>query len=763
MLKLCIANVSATARYAGLFRTSEQRAHFVLGKRSLTTLSERETGIINQLKETHEKIDDAIKRKDVDDLSHYVIYLRKLLHTLPVSVRHQVSLDHLSFTGSHVNGMLDIFSTRISKEDVNILESILRDCKDIYHVEVNTQFLQSALRNLVRTGRQVQAYALINIFRRPNLPFRPNSIHWQIVMKGLAGVGDIERVKEGLNIMKNGWPFPRTTHYQALLEAMLRQKDPPSVDEISGVLDEMHSLNLPYDPGITSLLERHRQELRELTDKYKTRRGPAITGIHVQAWLQELVKARQRGRSPFDIKLQQLRRKGFIPDERSLANLVSLSSTSTIEELQFLQEVLEVKSNVVVWSILIRNILAKTGIRNALEAYQAAKDNGIRPDAAMLHPLLRVLCSGRVGEPSEAILDRALELYKDLNVDTQPSDKHTTGRERKQGADTSVYNTLLRALASSSNARKYFPIALSLLENMRERDIHMDPMTSTSIAILLIRSASTFEEAFQAYEQLRSVKASALDAKGYAAVLHAFCSLPVRAKPNDENSVDKHAEFAIPPAKEYFKIVQDMRAQGFPKTSEVYTILLGRYAALATRIRDVADAKQRVTATADLYGVIEETRRHITLDAGFIPDAPLLNQLMDAYNRIGAMDNVLQVWKLLNSMGRVTNASVSVVFDACGQNRAPDTANAIFHDLMEVQFPLNRRNWNTWVECLCRLNRLDDAIKVVCHDMPAKADEDSQPDEETVRTLVLFASKSDRVEEVRSHIKMYLPTLLPDT
>lgn len=57
---------------------------------------------------------------------------------------------------------------------------------------------------------------------------------------------------------------------------------------------------------------------------------------------------------------------------------------------------------------------------------------------------------------------------------------------------------------------------------------------------------------------------------------------------------------------------------------------------------------------------------------------------------------------------------------------------------------------------MCRLGRLNDAVKVVCLEM-GKNQEDVEPDEETVKQLFRFASREDQRAEIRKRIQKYLP------
>jgi len=70
---------------------------------------------------------------------------------------------------------------------------------------------------------------------------------------------------------------------------------------------------------------------------------------------------------------------------------------------------------------------------------------------------------------------------------------------------------------------------------------------------------------------------------------------------------------------------------------------------------------------------------------------------------------------------------------------------------------MNIRNWNSWIECLCRLGQYSDAAKVVCLDMGK--DGKPEADEESIKIVLRFVSGTREESEIRERLKRYLPKL----
>ncbi|KAI0654236.1 hypothetical protein C8Q70DRAFT_926158 [Cubamyces menziesii] len=375
----------------------------------------------------------------------------------------------------------------------------------------------------------------------------------------------------------------------------------------------------------------------------------------------------------------------------------------------------------------------------ALELYTYAKDRYIPLTAPMLHYTLRsLLTSFGLQKPTEQAIEAALELYQDFidSKSRQVQDPHPT---------PATYQLLLRALTTSNNTTKYLPATVSVIEAMSRFGIALNYQTATSTLILLMRVSPSPEEAFRMYTLVGRPKPDStepvLDEDGYAAILHTFCTLPTWPD-------------GIPSAALYFEIIADMRKYDVPIGPKVYTVLLAQLGKLAT----TANASNDTAQCEAIAKMITRIHNHLTVNSSFTPDTALYNQLMDSYQRAGHFTEACRIWQLLYASSQFNNASVSIILDGCAYAQAYDMAVRVYDMLNEAGYPLNVKNWNTYVECLCRLGRLDEAMKVVCLEMPRGRD-GVEPDKESVRILMKFAAKMNQAAEVRNRIKRFLPTL----
>ncbi|KAI0639593.1 hypothetical protein C8Q77DRAFT_1214105 [Trametes polyzona] len=378
------------------------------------------------------------------------------------------------------------------------------------------------------------------------------------------------------------------------------------------------------------------------------------------------------------------------------------------------------------------------GSASPLEIYTYARSTG-QLTGKMLHFAVKPLLTAHgLLKPSVRVIDKALELYRDFVSGLEPL------REPSPYPIPGTYQLFLRALTAVDNIPKYLPIAASLLEDMRKFRLHLDPQTASSFLILLMNTSRTPEEALSMYRLIARPddpsKWVYFNEEAYVATLDAFCKLPTWPD-------------GIPSVQLYFGIIADMRKRGLPLGPKVYTIILGQMARLATAATEVDNSSAR----AAIAQAIAAVHNHLTVNPSFTPDTALWNQLMDAYQRAGCFPEAFRIWQTLFASGTFNAASVSVVLDACAFARAYDSAVRVYGALSAVGFPMNVKNWNTYLECLCRLGRLDEAMKVLCLEMTGR--EDVEPDKESARILLKFAINANREGEVRTRLRRFLPKL----
>jgi hypothetical protein len=397
------------------------------------------------------------------------------------------------------------------------------------------------------------------------------------------------------------------------------------------------------------------------------------------------------------------------------------------------------------------------------------------------------------------------------------------------------------ASARGSKGITLWDLALKLLEDMRRLNIPSSPMSVTAIIILCMRIAPTFRDAFQVYrsmahgerlrpsdtftdglEDLATLTSGTaqyfnqfnLNGTSYENLIRGFCTL----KPKQENGV-----LIYPPADLYLEMVKDMQVAGHAITEDVYMTFLYRLGRQGRALRlwdketfpysmedeeveggtdlEELDLKKvdpvllLNTRQSILHG-IRTMHNHLVLNAGITPSVDLLNAMLDAYNKIASVHDAFKVWDTIFLSRIYNNQSVSIILDTCGWAKVGHKAAQIWNQLVLRDFPFNKNNWDSRVECLCRIGKLDDALKVVCLEMPTQnklnalrrekertergpiLTKDGQlaskiasrvlvdaeekegnimPDEKTLSVLFSFAEKTNQVEEVRARVRQYLP------
>ena len=546
-------------------------------------------------------------------------------------------------------------------------------------------------------------------------------------------------------------PTPGT--YSMALAAMFRARRPPAEAAVRKLLREAHNAGIPYDEGvISSFAEGYiarrmvpvAEELRAFYEKLYNRR----TDPHADAGVL-LKRAYTQGGHRATVEAQRLLHQGYTPTPQTLRAL--LADSVSADDVRFWEDTLRVQADVHAWLSVIHNCIQKT--RSPVRVFQVYKDyiaSGMTPTSKVVDPILRLLCMKTLRPPKESDIDRALEVYRDMFRATKSGEPNAI-----------IYNTLISALVSTQNTGKYFPRALSLLEDMHSRGVEMDSMTATSITILLLRSSTTPTEAFQAYKRVfrRPDGKLALDAEGYVAVLNVFCRLTF-----GKGSIHT----AIPAWEQYFEIVRDMREAGYPVNVKVYSIILQQLGFAATKIKgsqphtpqEENEDQPKVGDVVDIPSIQRAIRRiHQTLvtDAAVQPDTVAWNTLMDAYQRAGCLRDAYRVWESLWVSRSFDNASISIMADACGHAGAHTEAVQIFPRILKSGFKMNTRNWNAWLECLCRLDRVKEAVEVLCNEMGQSGN--VQPNEDSVRVVLSFAQGRQGETEMKKRIERHYPTL----
>ncbi|KAJ7170056.1 hypothetical protein C8R46DRAFT_994718 [Mycena filopes] len=540
-----------------------------------------------------------------------------------------------------------------------------------------------------------------------------------------------------------------------------------SPDIFTTIFADMGILRVPSDPQIHDLIQGYYVDLGLLNTAETVRKN------YVASFPAPLTPEEQQ-RSAWNTQLSEIASQSGVKASLTLFHRLQsterctvdpstfraiLRGSTSIDDLQRAEEVLGVKANASEYAVVVHNNIRMGQLDNALEVYEYARGSGIVPVAGLVGPLIRSLCATR-RQPAihNARIDSALALYSDLDEAFPPSDPDSPEAlaahdhsKHSFGPDIDIYTSLFHGLAMSSNVKASYPIAGALALDMKARGIKPTHSIRVSNIIMDIKNADNLDQAFKRYRATRSELGEA----GYGVVLHAFSRLSHSMGHPD------HLEY-------YFLIVGDMRIAGFLVTSRIYTDIMQQFAELAA----VRRKNWRKTAAArrdklrpmpshifeDLLDAVRQVHNVLSGDPMVTRDMVLWNQLMDTYQRLGSFPEAYRVWEMLFLSGKYGHIAVSIIFDACGYANNLKTAKDIAGKLMAEDFVFNLHNWNSYIECLCRVGDMSEALRVLSVVM-GSARQPIKPDPSTVAVMLRFADTRIQTNTILQRIRRQLPAL----
>ncbi|KAJ3555320.1 hypothetical protein NM688_g2643 [Phlebia brevispora] len=640
--------------------------------------------------------------------------------------------------------MLATIESLADAGDLDMLDIVLDLMGARCNMTISRELHQSIITRFLEGGRLHHVFVWLTQMRHKPGHATPSVEMWNsFIKKCLRNSAPAEFLRKPVACVRMSGCEPNRETYQAILEMFYSdQAFSPPIEDIRSVLEDMKKAGLLNSTTIDGLdgayvranvyeaAFRSGDPLQEVDES----RVPSDSRINAMLG-QSLLDKSERETTRL---LRGFIHEGFRPDVSTLA--VMAQAIDTLHTLVYWEGLLHVRADTEVWETVLQNA-AQNNSNVAMEIYHAALARGHIPTVPMLLPILRDLCFAKWKPPPTKNVDKALQLlaqYVDLNAEAAKSTRRQPSH-RRSGDDLPLYNVVLRALVSAPNIVERLPTATALLEEIQSRGIPMNSSTCASFIILSMQCASSPEEAIKVYRMMTRAKPGrpSLDAKGYTAVLGAFT----------KNFLRNPAAF-----QSCLGILKDMRQAGYPMTVEVFSIILSQLGVLASEV-----PKERIDIHQQILASIRRIHNHISVEAGFKPDTVLWNQLMNTYQRAGSFRDAYKVWEAMFITREFDYASVSIIADACAYFGAYDTAMDVFLKLQRVGFVFNDRNWLNWIECLCRLGRIEDATKVVCLQMPME--KQIKPGLEHARLLLQFAAKRNEESLVIDRLRRYLPHL----
>jgi hypothetical protein len=647
-------------------------------------------------------------------------------------------------TRADLHNALDVLATSAKLDDFLLIIDLLDDMTPVFGHAITADTHRTVVRALADKGHTTALLKWLSTMPAKSGSIQPTLEFWHIFMDHCLVHSDIQTMSRGTHIMQSqGCPADNAT-YKFLIRKVFMSSSHHFL-WIIRIINHISRSRLPFDDTLLSMILEgfnglgSPSQAARVEQVYRSRfldHKQPLSGQRGHDFNMQLARTfRNHGQGPAVQLYRSLRAQGFQPSQATLISL--LHDVRKADDIAFWEQTFQIKAGSRVWSKVILNASLMQSPPAVLGIYRAARAAGVPVDLVLAEPVIRSLCSSSLRSPTDAALDLAVKIYREIEEVPQCETRATS-----IGPQVALFQTLLRALSASANKTKYMPIAIDLLEEMKRLGLS-DSAHVTSLVILLMRSASSFSEAFDAYKTVRERTQIPFQAKGYAAILHTFTAL-------------KFDNRTIPPWQDYFQIVRDMQEDGSPVLPHLYTNMLRQMARMATRTRpsnpDYVPTLQKIVHAA------RDVQHILTVSASATLDTPFWNQLMDTYQRAGAFEDTRRIWDKLFHEGHADAASVSIIFDACGHAHAGRTAVQIFASLRASGYKLNLRNWHAWLECLCRLGQLDDAARYFCIEM-GSGPHGVPPDKEGARILLKFANQRGVGDEVRVRIQRFLPAL----
>jgi len=148
---------------------------------------------------------------------------------------------------------------------------------------------------------------------------------------------------------------------------------------------------------------------------------------------------------------------------------------------------------------------------------------------------------------------------------------------------------------------------------------------------------------------------------------------------------------------------------------------------------------------------------------GIKPDTAVINCLMDGYNRLGMIDNVLFLYKEMKRLWNVLpdSVSISIAIEACAYAKYYGKGKALYNKLFSTDYPFTERNFRSYALLLGKAGDFADLVKLV----RTMKERDVKPERITILSIlscVEEASDTGYIMEIWNLLKGWVePSVLP--
>ncbi|KAL9540436.1 hypothetical protein MBANPS3_009674, partial [Mucor bainieri] len=623
------------------------------------------------------------------------------------------------------------------RQDIDFIHSVISDMKQKLQLKP-TPFEYHALMYAYGLQQSPEkAYAILERMKRDDR-IKPTLHTYNTLLGCYKRANNVDRAEEILAEMKQHKIKPDTVTYNTMLHLLLRTHQYQRVIDMYRAMQadkaqpDSYTFSTLLDAAVKSSNLHFGNEIYSQVTQTCKPRDVDLTMVNNMI---RFVADSSGLNGALDLYYDLPDRYAHIRPDRVTFNIlldVCFKNQNPAKAYQLFGDMTKarLKPDAVTYGTLIDAEAQRGHLKTALQLFQHMCNASIEPSDRIFNSLANI-ASSKSARPSD--VDDLLDL-----VGTY---------QHKLRLDSKAYNALMCGLAQNGRSGQ----AQHLYDTVfRPATCKPDIATFTHLILAYIND-NQLDDALEIYYTLRehhkkcrqdATTATAkhtvkipiqLDTTFYSTIIAALSKDDL----NQSISYSDDADESSPRLVAAMSFFNDMRPLQIQPTMHTYTAMLhacGQY--------------------RDQY-VLEQVHKLIKVDLYLDPDIAIYNALMDAYNRTGNGEKVLDIWQTLSTAASdyaqvaPDQTTVSIVFDSCGHNGYVQQAQSIWTFLKRTQFKLNTNNYNSYIECLCRSRGRqgwDAAMAIVEQDMSLP----SQPrhgkpvlEEKTVNTLLSFARKKE--------------------
>ncbi|THV07537.1 hypothetical protein K435DRAFT_260579 [Dendrothele bispora CBS 962.96] len=632
--------------------------------------------------------------------------------------------------------MLEALGASGRPNDLQRMGEILSDMIRVFELPPDVQTHSAILRGLVQC-RNVQT--LQRWLRQ--MPTKPGHValtteHYHMLLEASSDFASFKFMRSLVQSMRQSDCLPTVETYAILIQGLwkLSPTRKPAPGIIAPILREMREGGIPFDSAFQKFLEslylgeglpKYAQDIKTTYRSiYESNLSPEK--LLENQWIPRMSDASRNIETKLEV-YKEFVQQGGAPSPEVFDAL--LQNSRKLSDMEAIANTLDMDPTIRQWSILLSNQFPLYKIKGALAIYQEAIAAGMKPEAALVGPLLKEIFDSPE-LPAEDHIKRGLDIYEDFCSHTSAESSDLSP------SNLAIHRIVLAALTELPN--EYSGATSALIEELQTRNVPVHDITASMI-VAKMKQANDYNAALKVYKAYRS----GLDAQGYESVLEAFAGMCLERR-------------VVPSLQMYFSLVKDMKSAGFLPGPSVYTILLRVLGQIG------AFAKRNAEYNALVNKCVSATRRAhdlITLDSSIVPDALLWNHLMDTYLRLNCFGDVFRVWDQMYISKQFDNFSVGIVFEVCGRTRTPHLIAQTYSRLTRENFRMSLSNWHSYIEALCSVGNINEALKALCWDMSTKG---ILPEVQTAKLIIhqpILREKPHLLKGIKQRIEKFQPNL----